>query len=226
MDFDNTPPFDLADYRHMQKAIPGVDGFYTLVRAIAETAIARKGRILIVGAGGGRELEVLGPSDKTFAFTAVDPSTGMLDTAKACAAVAGAAERTEFIAGLVDDVPADAPFDAATSLLVMHFLPDDGTKLAYLSAIRDRMKPGAVLIHADVCLDGTGMFRRTVPSFLRHAVLAGLSEEQAALGPDIISGMPTIGERRTRQLFREAGFTGTTLFYTGLWYRGWTCRAA
>ncbi len=44
-------------------------------------------------------------------------------------------------------------FDAATALLEMHFLPDDGEKLDFLKAIHNRLKRGAKLILADGCFD-------------------------------------------------------------------------
>lgn len=222
MDFDNAPPFDLDEYRRMQLAIPGVDGFYRLLGAVAESAVAPEGEVLIVGAGGGRELEALGPAG--FRFTALDPSAQMLEAARPYAA--GFPERAAFVHGTVDDLPPEARYDAATALLVMHFLPDDGAKAAFLSAIRARLKPGALYVHADVCFEDAGAFAAMTPAFLAHARLAGLPEDKAAVGPEVIATMPVIGEARARELFAEAGFEGATRFYQGLWYRGWHMRAA
>ena len=226
MDYDQTPPFDIAQYREMQRSIPGVEGLYRLLGAVGEAFFPLAGRILLVGAGGGRELEALGGQGKAFSFLAVDPSTKMLAAAKACAAAVGCLERTDFVEGEVFDVPEAPVFDGATSLLVMHFLPDDGAKLRYLQAIRRRLAPGASYLHADVCFDGRAQFDRYKPLFLRHAELAGLSRDQAALGPDIIAEQPIIGETRSLDLFREAGFGEVLPCFRGLWYAAWLARAA
>ena len=228
MNFDDDDvPVKIADYRRMQAAIPGVDGFYRLLGAIGGVCFPAGGRVLVVGAGGGRELETLGSDPKGFSFLAVDPSSQMLAVARTFAEAAGCLDRTTFLQGEVFDVPGSAgPFDAATSLLVMHFLADDGAKLAYLKAIREHLKPGALYVHADTSFDDAATFERLEPVFLRHAELAGLSPDDMAVWPSIIADAPIIGEARTLDLFRQAGFVQPTPYFRGLWYRGWLCIAA
>ncbi len=221
MNCDAPRPFDLAQYREMQRAILGVEGLYRSVRAIFDTLLASESRILVVGAGGGRELETLGGSPKRYRFLAVDPSKAMLDMARHYATCLGVAERTTFVEGEAGAVPPNAACDAATSLLVMHFLPDDGAKLSCLRAIRARLRPGAPFLLADVSMEDRAAFERLTPVFLAHAELAGLPAAKAAIGPSIIGGMPVIGEGRTRSLLDEAGFGETLPWFRGLWYTGW-----
>lgn len=52
--------------------------------------------------------------------------------------------------GFTDELPESELYDAATLILVMHFLPDDGTKLALLQSIAKRLKQGAAFILADL----------------------------------------------------------------------------
>ena len=129
VDYDQEPPFPVAEYRAMQRAIPGVEALYLLVRAALDSLLQEQARVLLVGAGGGREIETLAPSPKGYSFIAVDPAVAMLDQARACAAACAAQDRTMFIPGLVYDVPEQPLCDAATSLLVMHLLADDGRRL-------------------------------------------------------------------------------------------------
>ena len=82
MNYDEEAPFDIARYREMQKALPGVDALYRLALAHLETALPQGGRVLIVGAGGGREVEALAGSDVPFLATGVDPSADMLAIAR------------------------------------------------------------------------------------------------------------------------------------------------
>ena len=66
MDFDKAPPIAVSEYRKMR-----------LVRASLDTFLGERARILIVGAGGGREIQTLAPSLMCYRFTAVDPSVAM-----------------------------------------------------------------------------------------------------------------------------------------------------
>ena len=53
MDYDTEPPFEVANYRKMQQALPGADALYQLMRAQCEVAMPEGGHVLVAGAGGG-----------------------------------------------------------------------------------------------------------------------------------------------------------------------------
>ena len=134
-------------------------------------------------------------------------------------------DRTTIIRGLVDDAPIDE-HDAATSILVMHFLKDDGAKSDYLKSIRNRLRKNAVYVHVDVCFADRSEFETTVAPFLKHAELAGLSSLDAERGPALIRDLPVVFDQRTRGLLTDAGFTDVANFFRGLWYSDRLCRAA
>ena len=110
-------------------------------------------------------------------------------------------------------------------MLVMHSLPDDGTKLDYLWSIRSRLVPGAPLVLADISFDDPADFERTVPVFLEHARHADVAEHHSDVDPRVISTMPIIDDRRTRELLTQAAFGKTTPFFRSFWYAGWWARA-
>ena len=230
MDYDNDLAFAVERYREMQKALPGADALYRLSQAQFELSLPAHAHILIVGAGGGREIETLGESEKTFTLTGVDPSQDMLHIAKHYRSLGTASDRTSLLHGTVNDVNApEGGFDAATSLLVMHFLPDnDGPdgKLCYLRAIRERIKTGAPFMLADVSYDSDAEFDAMQPMFLTHAELAGLDRNLVVEAPGMIKTMPTISSARTAELLLEAGFREPQLLFQTLWYRGWSTTAA
>ena len=230
MNYDETAPFKVAAYREAQKALPGADALYRLLVAHIEAALPQGGNLLVVGAGGGREIEALGSSSIRYEMTGVDPSEDMLAITQWYAEQAGASNRVQLLQGELPDVSAPpGGFDAATSMLVMHFLPDregDGGKAAYLAAIRERLRKGAILLHADVSFEGRATFERVKPTFLQHARLAGLGEDLASAGPKTIEGLPIIGPERTVELLTSAGFASVELFYAALWYRAWVAYAA
>lgn len=216
----------IVQYREMQRAVPGVGGLYALLRAAIEKQLPKGGHLLIVGAGGGREIEELAESKKTYRVTAVDPSADNLEGAKHIAEKSCMMDRVRFVQGRVEDLAAvEHAFDAASSLLVMHGLPDDGSKLSYLKAIHSRLAPGAALVHADVCVETTAEFDAMVPLYQHHAARQGIDPELAAIDPRVIPSLPIINGARTKDLFEEAGFSHAQEVFRSLWYRCWVSTA-
>lgn len=226
MNFDNqTLPFQVSQYRQMQRVIPAATTLYELSRIILETNLQQNDRLLIVGAGGGREVEHFATSPKAFSLLGIDPSAEMLEIAKAYVEHYRVEKLCTLVKGTLETLDPTLEFDAATSLLVMHFLKDDGEKLNFLKAIRQRLKPGAVYLHADLCFTDTAEFQRVSPVFVANAKAAGIPYERAIQGPALIETLPVISEERTRELFTEAGFGSITPYYRGLWYSAWWCVA-
>ena len=224
-------PIPASEYRRVQHVMPGVDALYRCIRAICDARLKDGAEILIVGAGGGREIEALIASLRQYRLTGIDPSEAMLDVAREQVASAQASERVDLIQGLTSDLPDVATFDAASSILVMHFLPDDGSKEAYLGEIRKRLKISATYLHADVTFGDRGEFEALASAMREHAALMGLSEIADA-PPSAIAKMafehPTssiVSEARTRALFASAGFRVVAPFYRGFWYAGWWLEA-
>lgn len=210
-----------AMYREMQRSVPGLYEMYRLVHALIASRSETSPRVLIVGAGGGRELEEIMGGNVAGAITAVDPSVENLDMARDVAQKSGSSQEVRFLAGTVDDIPEATTFEVVTSLLVMHHLKDDGTKLAYLKGLRERLAPGALLIHADVCFDDPEAFRRMVSFYLAYAANIGASAGATRLELDAIPNLSVVSGARTRDLFAEAGMTEPFEVFRSLWYRCW-----
>jgi tRNA (cmo5U34)-methyltransferase len=222
----------VADYRRVQMMIPGAEALYSCLRAVMDVSLPTGAEVLIVGAGGGREIEALAPSDKAYRLTGVDPSGDMLSVARDYVASTDATDRTVLVKGTVNDLEHGLRFDAATSMLVMHFFPDDGTKLDYLRAIRRRLRPGAPYVHADVSAADRAMFARLSPVVEAHGGLVGLPPEVAGAPGRHIGQMAFDGpkalvvpERRTLELFEEAGFRPVAPIFRSLWYAAWWAEA-
>lgn len=208
-------------YKEMQLAIPGLDAMYRLVHAVIASHSTEAPHVLVVGAGGGREINELVNSGAVGTITAIDPSAQNLEMARSVAGLRGATPHVRFIVGTVDDLPDAKSFDIATSLLVMHNLPDDGSKLAYLRGLRERLASGGQLIHADVCLDKSEDFDGLIPVFQAHADIFGVSEDAVRLERDAILNLPVLSGGRTRDLIEEAGFSEPREIFRTLWYRCW-----
>ena len=106
-------------------------------------------KILVAGAGTGKEMIDCSQNNPHWSFTGFDPAESMLSIAQKKVETASLGNRICLIHGLIDDV-AEKNFDAATSILVMQFLPDDGTKLNFLKGISDKLNAGALMVLVDL----------------------------------------------------------------------------
>lgn len=148
VDFDARPPMPLSDY---DQTVRRVNVGYELVLTLAHSFLRAQHQpaleVLVVGAGGGAEIQSFLPDNPGWRLTGVDPSADMLALAQGRAEHLGVQDRVMLQRGTVEDVPAERGFDAATCLFVLHFLPDEA-KLATLRGIHRRLRPGAPLILA------------------------------------------------------------------------------
>jgi tRNA (cmo5U34)-methyltransferase len=222
-DFDANPNMPADNYDVVvRQSIPGYDALMSMLAALLHIYLADDAHILIVAAGGGNEISTLGQAHPSWQFTGVDPSEKMLAVAQSKVESLGLGDRVTLHQGVVQDLP-QIPFNAATSLLVMHFLPDDGTKLDYLQAIAARLRSGSPFVLVDMQGDKQSEeFKRLADGWQARANIAGMATERLAeMRDNIHQHLPCIPESRTLELLEQAGFRGITRFYTGFTFTGW-----
>jgi tRNA (cmo5U34)-methyltransferase len=132
-----------------QKIIPAYQSIYSLIHHLLRSRLNNGAKVLVAGAGTGKEIIDYSQNNPTWFFTGFDPANSMLSIAKKKITAASLENKISLILGQVDDV-LEKEFDASTSILVMLFLPDDGTKLKFLKGIADRLKPGALMVLVDL----------------------------------------------------------------------------
>ncbi len=147
IDFNGEWSNEYDDTAH--KIIPAYHSIYELTQHLLKDRLNKEARILIAGAGTGKEIIDCSQDNPHWYFTGFDPAEPMLSIARKKVAVASLQHKISLIHGLIDDVK-EKDFDAATSILVMHFLPDDGTKLNFLKGIVDKLKSGALFVLVDL----------------------------------------------------------------------------
>lgn len=208
--------------RYADGPVRQVPGFHALQRMTAlllAEHVPEQGRVLVLGAGGGLELKVFAEAFAGWSFVGVDPSAEMLKLASAT--LGPLASRVDLCEGYIDNAPA-GPFDGATCLLTLHFLPAE-ERLRTLVELRRRLKPGAPLIvaHHSVPQEDDQKMRW----LNRYAAFAAASGIPAA---DTRNAAVAIGERlpmlspeQDAALLREAGFGTVELFYAAFTFRGW-----
>jgi len=206
--------------------IPGYELLHRLSAAALRDRLADDADLLIVGAGTGAEVLLLGQLYPGWRFTAIDPAADMIAIARDRCAAAGLGERVELIVATTDQLPNSDRYDAATALLVMHFLPDDGAKLDFLRHISDRLVPGAPFVIADLHGDHTADgFSRVLRIWQRYQLDLGVPEEKTVeMAQQVLEHIQWATESRLRDLFRSAGFAEVDLYFRGALFGAWSMR--
>jgi len=213
--------------RRIRDAIPGYEALHVLACAVVAETTGGHGRALVAGAGTGAECVALAQACPRLAIVGVDPAPEMLAVAERKVAEHDLVARVRLMPGTAADLPEFEKFDAATLLLVLHFLKDDGAKAALLSDIARRLKPGAPLVLADLFgpgWDEAGQARLRV--WWEHLQLAaGFDEAEVAKGlAHVDRDIHAVEESRLAELLAAAGFEPPQRFFQALCFGGWLTR--
>lgn len=222
IDFDANPPVATNEYDNMaQMVLPGYQAMHTMALSCLRSHIQKTANLLIVGAGTGMEL-VQFSGNCAWQMLGVDPSSNMLAIAQEKIQQHGLSERVKLFQGYTHNLPDTPLYDAATCILVMHFLPDDGSKLALLQSIAQRLKSAAALILVDVFGErNTPQFERMASFVQAYWQEMGMPAERTQELLEKVNSIYPIPESRVVELLEQAGFGSVMIFYTGLWVGGW-----
>lgn len=202
-----------------ERLVPGLRDLHRMAAVLlAEGESAADACMLVLGAGGGLELKALADAQPGWQFDGVDPSAEMLQLARQT--LGPLSKRVRWHEGLIDGAP-PGPFDGATCLLTLHFLPRE-ERLRTLQALR-RLRPGArlVIAHHSFAYDGADPDRW----LRRNAAFAAPPGSAAA--PDAASfaamkqRLPVLTPQQDADLLHEAAFTDVELFYAAFSFKGW-----
>jgi tRNA (cmo5U34)-methyltransferase len=131
-------------------------------------------------------------------------------------------QRVKLIQGYTQDLPTDILYNAATSILVMHFIPPSG-KLEFLQSIAQRLHPSAPFVLVDVFGEKQSEELKQLMPIL-HAYWNAMAlppQKQQELLAAFDQGVYPVAETSILNLLEQAGFEKTIRFYTGLWVGGW-----
>ena len=205
-----------------RKIIPAYHTIYELTQHLLRDKLNKDATILVAGAGTGKEIIDCSQSNPHWSFTGFDPAEPMLAIARKKVMAACVDKKISLVPGLIDDVE-EKDFDAATSILVMHFLPDDGAKLNFLKGIADRLKPGALLVLVDLEGDIGSDEYNTLNSAWKNQqqFIRGKSDrvdEEFAMREKEVHFIP---QKRIESLLKEAGFTKIHKFFKAYLFGGY-----
>lgn len=207
-----------------KRFVPGHQDMLRMCAMLLAESVPDDGEVLVLGAGGGIELTHFAQAQPTWRLTGVDPSPQMLALARD--AVGAFSNRCDLVEGAIDAAP-PGPFDAASCLLTLHMIPDDGSKLATLRSIRERLRKGGRFVVVDHCIGRSDpQFERRLDRYARFALESGARPDDVARACEgIRQSVPMISREREVELLDEAGFGEIEIFYAGLLWTGWSARA-
>ncbi|WP_226001149.1 class I SAM-dependent methyltransferase [Paenibacillus sp. BJ-4] len=197
-------------------------------------------KLLIIGAGGGQELITLGGRHKAWSFTAVDPSEHMLDLARKRVKQAGIGSKISLVTGTLEDLlciqrneqsekQLKQPYeerlydDAATCLLVLHFLRGLESKQALLRQISARLKPGAPFCLASIngCPQDPA-FSIQMQAWKGHMLNQGIPlEDWERFAASIGKESDPVSNTVIQEMLADAGFTHITRYYGAFLVNAW-----
>ena len=208
----------LARYRALQTSVPGLEQMYDMIGLQLQALTTSDSRVLIVGAGGGREIELISRLTERPWITALDPSPGHLAETRDRAEQLRLADSVRFHIGEVDDLPRVERFDVVLILMVLHCIRDMDRERALLAAVRRRLAPAAHVIMADMAFDAdadlNAMLRAYRKAAHRRRTPADLVELEASAAREN-------SERTRSRLQRVAGQSGYAVVRhvaTAHWY--------
>lgn len=133
------------------RQVPGFLALQRMTTMLLAERTPANGRVLVLGAGGGLELNAFAEAHPGWSFDGVAPSADMLRLAAQMVRPYG--DRIRLHQGYIESAPVGL-FDAATSLLTFHFIPRD-QRLETLKQLHCRLKPGAPFVVAHISFPQT-----------------------------------------------------------------------
>lgn len=205
------------------RIVPGFADMHRMTTLLLAERVPDKGRVLVVGAGGGLELKAFAQAHPTWTFDGIDPSREMIRLAEQT--LGPFASRVCLHEGIIDAAP-NEPFDAATCLLTMHFLGTQERQRTVGEIFR-RLKPGAPFVLAHLSIPTDEEQRAIwVSRYLAFANSSGTVDQDARKTRAAIKDhLNILSPEQDEAILREAGFSNVSLFYAGFAFRGWVAYA-
>jgi tRNA (cmo5U34)-methyltransferase len=150
----------------------------------------------------------------------------MLDICRQKAEACSITGRCTFHEGYVDSLPTSDSFDAATSLLVSHFIMEPEDRIEFFHQIALRLRPQGYLISSDIAYDlSSSTYPGILEIWLQMMKSAGLPPEQIdkmrhVYGRDVaVLPLPAVAS-----IIAAGGFESPVLFFQSLLIHGWYAR--
>lgn len=213
-------PDTVSCYAEMaERNVPALRDLHRMVSILLGERVSSDGRVLVLGVGGGLELRAMARLNPGWSFDGVDPSPQMLDQARAV--THDFADRITLHEGYIEEAP-DGPFDGATCLLTLHFLPRED-RARTLKEICRRLRPGAPLaiVHHSFANDDAGK-DKWLARFAKFIATSEMGDAGNRINVEAMKErLPVLSPEQDVSTLQDAGFSQVDLFYAALTFRGW-----
>ncbi|MDM5250910.1 MULTISPECIES: class I SAM-dependent methyltransferase [unclassified Lysinibacillus] len=222
MEFNNTLANEYE--KGIRRTLPSYDAMLRLTQTFYQSTLPEKADFLIVGSGSGNEILQLAEKRAHWSFVGIDPSSAMLQIAE---------ERLKPLPNnmslhqgtILDTLLPSVKFDAASCILVLHFINDHQEKLATLKEIANNLKPGAPFVLVSKygqlgSLETELQFDLWRAYWLQHTKL---SPSEVAEMEKSIRSLSFMREEDILSLLQQAGFTRSSRFFATTLFGGWIC---
>lgn len=207
----------------VQQLVPGYASLARLAVALLAASPLAGGHgasVLVAGCGTGAELLEARAQRPDWRLRAIDPSAAMLTEAQRRLGPTTTAGSIDWQRTTVEDLDAPGAFDGALSVLVLQSLADDGSKLAFLTALARSLKPGGQLVLVDLMApERSPLQQQMEAAWLGFQKASGISAAEAAVS-GLTQGVHPIGLSRLAALVEAAGFSDPAPIFQALSVEG------
>lgn len=222
MEFNNTLANEYE--KGIRRTLPSYDAMLRLTQTFYQSTLPEKAELLIVGSGSGNEILQLAEHKPTWSFVGIDPSEAMLHVAEE--RLKSLPNQISLYQGtMLETKLPSREFDAASCILVLHFINGTQEKLATLKEIANNLKPGAPFVLVSKygqpgSLETELQFDLWRAYWLQHTKLSSLEVADMEKSIRSLSFMP---EEDILALLQKAGFTKPSRFFATTLFGGWIC---
>jgi tRNA (cmo5U34)-methyltransferase len=207
----------------IRRALPTYDALFRMVQSFLRAHVKDSANVLVVGAGGGNELVTFGTANPTWTFAGVDPSEAMLEVALQRAKSEGIEERVTIHTGKIEEIKFNERFDAATCLLVLHFIETIEEKRSLLRTVKGLLQPGSPFVLVTLFGD------QSKPEFdermnLWKSIwldLTDLTQEDVEEMEESVRELSFISAIEIEELLDQTGFERVSQFFSTTLFGGW-----
>jgi len=217
-----------SSYDQQWSKMAPINGALHFLMSAVLSELPPKANILCVGAGTGAEILYLAQHFPEWRFTAVEPSTAMLDVFRRRAEEQGISSRCVFHPGYLDSLPRNSSFDAATVFLVSQFMQERHVRAAFFQSIAERLCPAGILLSSDLagdlatmdCQDLLEVWFRVMSGSGALSSPEGIKRMREAYRRDVAVLPP----EDVRDIIRSGGFDAPVLFFQAGMIHAWYAR--
>lgn len=207
-----------SSYDQKWSKVASISSALHLLASTVLSELPSDARILCVGSGTGLEILYLASKFLGWHFTAVEPSTEMLDVFRSRAEDRGILSRCTFHRGYLETLPSSESFDAAIAFLVSQFIQERKKRSEFFQSIADRLCPDGFLVSSDLAGDLNAPDRRGLLELWYRLTNAddfspegvermrrAYTQDVAVLKPQEVSDIIELGGFKTPVPFYQAG---------------------